>query len=613
MSIQAVQQVVHLVAHEPCGLVPVKLHQPRRGLREGAVLLGPVAQAQPRAQPADQVPRFLDLPPQTPRLQDGVHQLELLPDGAGHLPSAEPREPPARGAERTGQEAPPLAAVGAQGLTLREHVLVPGLGDEDGIVPRAELGEGAGGLGHLLDARGLGDPTRAAVIGVPERRSVQGRARGADHSLHIRGLLLPERAVAAKPPDQLLRLPSQAAQRPRCGLQDVAHGMLVGGHEVEPAARPPHVFARNADRAHQRLELARHLAPANELLVAPRHRVPDREPRAVDFQPILPQLRQTADQVVRGQAAPSDRRVDRARVVVQTIPGLLEQHPVPGPALDLRPAHRQRALQLVQHDPLVGLVAVQLQTGVAQVDRVQAPLHDLQGGHLLRHEEDRAAAGQRLADQVGDGLRLPGARRPLDHQVAALDRVQNRERLRAVRVHHRMETRHPLGIVDVLVLADVGRPRRESVAAEELLHQRVIGRPASFRPGLGIEVLVDEQLAEGEEVQVNLVALDRPALPARDRLPDPAQVVLHVEIFLGRHLRQPDAEILLELGFEREVRLDVVPGPPELEALPHAGPVELHRDQDQRRAARGAAALGLVPAEHPEGEIEDVDPLFLDR
>ena len=82
--------------------------------------------------------------------------------------------------------------------------------------------------------------------------------------------------------------------------------------------------------------------------------------------------------------------------------------------------------------------------------------------------------------------------------------------------------------------------------------------------------------------EVDLVVLDRPALPARDRLPDPEQVVLHPEIFLGRHLRQPDAEVLLELGFEREVRLDIVPGPPELEALPHAGPGELNGDQDQR-------------------------------
>ncbi len=176
-----------------------------------------------------------------------------------------------------------------------------------------------------------------------------------------------------------------------------------------------------------------------------------------------------------------------------------------------------------------------------------------------------------------------------------------------------METRHPLGIVDVLVLADIGQPLRESVAAEELLHQRVVGRLASFRPGLRIQVLVDEQLAEGEEVQVDLVVLDRPALPSRDRLLDPEQIVFHVEIFLGRHLRQADAEVLLELGFEREIRLDIVPGPLELEPLSHAGPFELNRDQDQRCAALSTAALGLVPCEHPKSEIEDVDPLFLNR
>ena len=94
---------------------------------------------------------------------------------------------------------------------------------------------------------------------------------------------------------------------------------------------------------------------------------------------------------------------------------------------------------------------------------------------------------------------------------------------------------------------------------------------------------------------------------------DPEQIVVHFEIFLGRHLRQSDPEVRLELGLEREVRLDVVPGPPELEVLPHAGPSELNRDQDQRRAALDAAALGLVPCEHPEREIEDVDPLFLNR
>ena len=533
--------------------------------------------------------------------------------GAGHLSAAESREPPARGAERPGQEAPPLVPVGAQGLPFRQHVLVPGLGDQDRIMPRADFGKGARGPGRLLDARGLGDPTRTAVIGAPERGSFQGPVRGADHPLHVRGPQLPERPVASEHPNQPLGIPLQPATRRRCGLQDMAHGMLVGGNEVQPAARPPHVPAGDSDRANQLLKLAGQRATTNELLVAPRHRILDSEPRTVDRQPILLQLRQTSDQVVRGQAAPSDGRVDRAGVVVQAIPGLLEQDHVLGPALDLRPTHRQRALQLVQHDPLVGLVTVQLQAGVAEVDRVQTPLHDLQRGHLLRHEQDRTAAGQRLADQVGDGLGLSGARRSLDHKVAALHHIQDRERLRAVRIHHRMELGHPLGIVDVLVLADVGRPLRESVAAEEPLHQGMVGGPAFLGPGLRIEVLVDEQLAEGEEVQVDRVVLDRPALLPRDGLLDPEQIVLHVEIFLGRHLRQADFEVLFELGLEREVRLDIVSGPPELEVLPHAGPGELNRDQDQRCAALDAAALGLVPSEHPESEIEDVDPLFLDR
>ena len=61
------------------------------------------------------------------------------------------------------------------------------------------------------------------------------------------------------------------------------------------------------------------------------------------------------------------------------------------------------------------------------------------------------------------------------------------------------------------------------LAAEELLRQRVVARPASFRLGLRIQVLVDEQLAEGEEVQVDLVVLDRPALPSRDGLLDPEE------------------------------------------------------------------------------------------
>ena len=206
---------------------------------------------------------------------------------------------------------------------------------------------------------------------------------------------------------------------------------------------------------------------------------------------------------------------------------------------------------------------------------------------------------------------VPGG--PWMTRVAPVHGVQNREGLRAVRVHHRVKTGLAQVVAEVPVFAEFGRFVREAIAAEELLHQRVVGRLASFRPGLGVQVLVDEQLAEGEEVQVDLVALDRPAGLLCDRLLDPGQVVFHIEVVLGRHFRQVDIEIQLQLRFERKIRLDLVLCPRELEALSHAGPGELNGDQDQWGATLGGAGVGLVPLEHPEGEVEDVDALLLDR
>ena len=141
-----------------------------------------------------------------------------------------------------------------------------------------------------------------------------------------------------------------------------------------------------------------------------------------------------------------------------------------------------------------------------------------------------------------------------------------------------MESGHTLVIVDVRVLADIGRPLSEAVATEELLHQRVLGRLTPLRPGLRVQILVDEQFAEGEEVQVDLVAFDRPPRLLCNRLLDPGQVAFHIQVVLGGHFRQADVEVLLQLRFEREIRLDLVLGPGELEVLPDAGPGELNGD-----------------------------------
>ena len=52
----------------------------------------------------------------------------------------------------------------------------------------------------------------------------------------------------------------------------------------------------------------------------------------------------------------------------------------------------------------------------AQVDGVRTALHDLQRGDLLGDEEDRLDTGERLADQLGSGLRLPDPGRSLQDQ-----------------------------------------------------------------------------------------------------------------------------------------------------------------------------------------------------
>ena len=62
--------------------------------------------------------------------------------------------------------------------------------------------------------------------------------------------------------------------------------------------------------------------------------------------------------------------------------------------------------------------------------------------------------------------------------------------------------------VGVPFLAEFRGLVREAAAAEKLLHERMVGRAVLLGPARRVEVLVDEQLAEREEVQVDLVALD---------------------------------------------------------------------------------------------------------
>jgi len=107
---------------------------------------------------------------------------------------------------------------------------------------------------------------------------------------------------------------------------------------------------------------------------------------------------------------------------------------VPGQALD--PVH-QAAVQAayvrrggppgqvegraeVTGDPLpVPGAFVNVQHHVTQVHALEPGQHGVDGGAFLRHEQDLPAACHQRGDQVGDGLALAGAGRPVDDQALA--------------------------------------------------------------------------------------------------------------------------------------------------------------------------------------------------
>ena len=271
-------------------------------------------------------------------------------------------------------------------------------------MPGPEIRVGAGGACHLLDSPGVIPPARVPVISPGKRRRRHDPARGTDRSRQFRRLHLRERQCVPQLPRQQIRLSAQPIQRGGNLTQDLPDRMHIGRYEVHPATGPPYMPARDSDRPHQLLDFADKLAAAREILSAPRHRSLDREPPALDDQTLRFEPRQAADQLVRGQVTHLNRGVDRAGVVVEANAARFEEDPVLDSTRSPRPAQRQRPLQLVEHRALVGLVAVQLETRIPEVDRVQPALHDLQGGHLLGHEEDLQVTGERFADQVGDRL-----------------------------------------------------------------------------------------------------------------------------------------------------------------------------------------------------------------
>ena len=72
---------------------------------------------------------------------------------------------------------------------------------------------------------------------------------------------------------------------------------------------------------------------------------------------------------------------------------------------------------------------MQFQAGIPDPDGVETSLYHLQRGHLLGDEQHLLVGAHGRRDEVGDSLRLAGARRPLDDEVPPLSHLLYRNGL----------------------------------------------------------------------------------------------------------------------------------------------------------------------------------------
>ena len=325
---------------------------------------------------------------------------------------------------------------------------------------------------------------------------------------------------------------------------------------------------------------------------------------------------------VRGQAGLFPGRIDAPGVFGK--PGLqfLEAGDV---GIDLSrppvlPPFLQTLLNLVEHLALLRLVAVQLQAKGAQARRIEAAAHHFERSEFFGHEQDPLAPRHGRGDQVGDGLGLAGAGRPFDHQVTAIDGVDQSAVLGAVGVFdQRVAPVHLRHFIDRIFLTAIDNAVPFGllilVTLQKTTHHRVIEQAVLFRPTGGVEVQVHQQLAEVEQGQGDL-----PAHPPTGRSARLDHGLNLPEISLGRcaliEVRQGHGKIRPQLLAQRQVGHDLlarVGQPVFVGAGLRVEPplLQPHRYQKQRGKAGLVVVLAFVPFQKAEGHVEDVGPHLL--
>ncbi|MCY1213485.1 hypothetical protein D9M72_252670 [compost metagenome] len=183
--------------------------------------------------------------------------------------------------------------------------------------------------------------------------------------------------------------------------------------------------------------------------------------------------------------------------------------------------------QVLHEGLLVALRVVDHAAQLVQPLLAQAVEHDVDGGALLADEQHALAAAHVVGDQVGDGLRLPRARRALDDVAGAGARQRHRGGLRGVGLHHGPLVGQRQGGRRLAV--DATRLQREH-AVEGFARQVGFGQPRVVAHQRHLAV-VEVAQRHGREVDVPLVGVAA-ALAQREGL------ALGVVDRRGRHLRR---------------------------------------------------------------------------
>ena len=211
---------------------------------------------------------------------------------------------------------------------------------------------------------------------------------------------------------------------------------------------------------------------------------------------------------------------------------------------------RQGMAQLFMQRFLVGFVAVQLQAGRAQAQRIEAALYHFQSRHLFGHEQYFLPGPNGFGQQVGNGLRLAGAGRPLYHQVAAFLHGQERQQLRRIGIQYLVQLGGGAFRVQKGVFAHARRgilkpgfgPQQRPNGWMLQQGRCTIGRRW---PESRVQVAVQHQLAEREEAQGDAIGFYCPTGAARYGFAHGGEVVAQGLFFQVRQW-QLNAEIGLE-------------------------------------------------------------------